>query len=42
MITGLEHHFYKERLRELGLLRLEERRRQGHLIVAFEYLKMAH
>ena len=39
MIQGMEYLSYKDRLRKLGLLRLEERRLRGDLIVACQYLK---
>ncbi|KAJ7408630.1 hypothetical protein WISP_120335 [Willisornis vidua] len=42
MIRRMEHLSYKERKRELGLFSLEERRVQGDLIVAFQYLKGAY
>ena len=39
MIKGMEHLSYTDRMKELRLFRLENRRLQGDLIVTFRFLK---
>ena len=39
---GLEHLFYNEKLRELGLFILEKRRLQGDLTMVFQFLNRGY
>ena len=41
MVEGLESMTYDERLRELGICSLEQRRARGDRIAGFNYVKLA-
>ena len=41
MLQGMGHLSYRDRLRELGLFSMENRRLWGELRVALQYLKVA-
>lgn len=42
MIRGLEHHPYRDRMREMGFFSLGKRRLQGDFIAAFQYPKWTY
>ena len=42
MVEGLESMTYGERLRELDMLSLEQRRARGDMIAVFNYIKVNH
>ncbi|XP_051625182.1 uncharacterized protein LOC127461412 [Manacus candei] len=42
LMKGLEHLSYEDRMRQLGLYSMEQRRVQRNLIAAFQYLKKAY
>lgn len=42
IITGMEHHSYREGLGELSLFSLEKRKLSGNFTVAFQYMRKAY